>query len=125
LAAFAGIDRPEYAANVGRIADAARLHAALGERLGRLTTDEALALVRSAEVPVARVAMLPEVLTDPLVAPTLQRVREPRTGVTIALPPPPVGDDPALTFPPRLGETKWSEDGADGQTGGSLADLSA
>src|SRR5205823_229195 len=60
LPAFAGIDRPEYAANAGRIADAARLHAALGERLVRLTTDAALALLRGAEVPVARVATLPE-----------------------------------------------------------------
>jgi crotonobetainyl-CoA:carnitine CoA-transferase CaiB-like acyl-CoA transferase len=125
LPAFAGIDRPEYAANAGRIADGARLHAALGERLARLTTDEALALVRSAEVPVARVATLPEVLMDPMVAPTLQRVRDPRTGVTIALPPPPVGDAPALTFPPRLGEHNVRVYGELGVTAAQLADLSA
>jgi len=104
LPAFAGIDRPEYAGNAGRIADAARLHAALGERLARLTTEETLGLLRGADVPVARVATLPEVMTDPLVAPGLVRVRDPRTGLTIALPPPPVGDPPPLAFPPRLGE---------------------
>ena len=41
---------------------------------------------------------------DPLVASRLVRVRDPRTGLTVALPPPPVGDPPPLTFPPRLGE---------------------
>ena len=97
LPAFAGIDRPEYAVNAGRIADAARLHAALAGRFARVTSDAALALLRSAEVPVARVATLPEVLADPLVAPGLVRVRDPRTGVTIALPPPPVGEPPSLS----------------------------
>src|SRR5207253_136706 len=88
LPVLAGIDRPEYAANAGRIADAARLHAALGERLGRLTSEQALTLLRGADVPVARVATLPEVIADPLVAPGLVRVRDPKTGVTLALPAP-------------------------------------
>jgi len=125
LPAFAGMDRPEYAANAGRIADAARLHAALTERFARLTTDAALALLRGAEVPVARVATLPEVVRDPLVAPGLMRVRDPRTGVSIALPPPPVGDAPAPTFPPRLGEHNARVYGALGLTVAQLADLAA
>jgi len=125
LPAFAGVDRPEYAVNAGRIADASRLHAALGERLARLTTDDALSLVRRAEVPVARVATLPEVLTDPLVAPHLTRVRDPRTGVSLALPPPPVGDAPALTFPPRLGEHNARVYGALGLSAAQLAELAA
>jgi crotonobetainyl-CoA:carnitine CoA-transferase CaiB-like acyl-CoA transferase len=125
LTAFAGIDRPEYTSNAGRIADAARLHAALGERLARLTTDAALGLLRSAEIPVARVATLPEVLGDPLVAPGLVRVRDPRTGVSIALPPPPVGEPPALTFPPRLGEHNARVYGALGLTASQVADLHA
>jgi crotonobetainyl-CoA:carnitine CoA-transferase CaiB-like acyl-CoA transferase len=123
LPALAGIDRPEYAANAGRIADAARLHAALGERLARLTTEEALALVRGAEVPIARVATLPEVVADPLVAPGLVRVRDPRTGVTLALPPPPAGDPPPLAFPPRLGEHNERVYGALGLGAAEVADL--
>jgi len=125
LPACAGIDRPEYAVNAGRIADAARLHAALAGRLARLTSDAALALLRGAEVPVARVATLSEVLADPLVAPGLVRVRDPRTGVTIALPPPPVGDPPSLTFPPRLGEHNARVYGALGLTAAQVADLRA
>jgi len=81
--------------------------------------------LRSAEVPVARVATLPEVLTDPLVAPHLTRVRDPRTGVSIALPPPPVGDAPALTFPPRLGEHNARVYGALGLSTAQLAELAA
>jgi formyl-CoA transferase len=123
LPALAGIDRPEYAANAGRIADAARLHAALGERLGRLTSEQALTLLRGAEVPVARVATLPEVMADPLVAPGLVRVRDPKTGVTLALPPPPVGDPPPLAFPPRLGEHNERVYGALGLDADAVADL--
>jgi formyl-CoA transferase len=125
LSAFAGIDRPEYAANAGRIADAPRLHAALGERLARLTSDAALALLRGAEVPVARVATLAEVLADPLVAPGLLRVSDPRTGVTLALPPPPAGDPPPLAFPPRLGEHNERVYGALGLTAAQVAELRA
>ena len=125
LTVFAGIDRPEYAVNAGRIAEAGRLHAALGERLARLTSDEALALLRGAEVPVARVATVPEVMADPLVAPRLMRVRDPRTGLTIALPPPPVGDSPALTFPPRLGEHNERVYGALGLSPAQIAELRA
>jgi len=99
-----GVDQPEYATNAGRIADAPRLHRALGARLAGLGTDEVLALLRDAGVPVARVATLADVVGDPLVAPTLTSVRDPRTGLEIVLPPPPAGDAPPLSFPPRLGE---------------------
>jgi len=104
LPALAGVDRPEYAANAGRIADAPRLHRELGARFARLAADEALALLRGAGVPVARVATLADVAADPLVAPTLVRVRDPRTGLEVLLPAPPAGDPPPLSFPPRLGE---------------------
>ena len=104
LAAFAGLDRPEYAANAGRIAATSRLHRELGERFARLTTAEAQALLREAGVPVSRVNTLADVVADPLVAPRLVHVRDPRTGLTVVLPAPPVDDAPPLGFPPRLGE---------------------
>jgi formyl-CoA transferase len=104
LPLFAGVDRPEYAANAGRIADPARLHAALGEKFAALTTAEALAVLREAGVPIAAVAGLADVIGDPLVAPGLLRVRDPRSGLTLALPAPPTGEASPLRFPPRLGE---------------------
>jgi crotonobetainyl-CoA:carnitine CoA-transferase CaiB-like acyl-CoA transferase len=123
LPAFAGVDRPEYAVNAGRIADLARLHAALAARFAALTTAEALGRLREAGVPIAAVAGLAEVLGDPLVAPGLVRVRDPRSGLTLALPEPPTGEPPALRFPPRLGEHNDAVYGALGYSPAQVADL--
>jgi formyl-CoA transferase len=123
LPAFAGVDRPEYAVNAGRIADLARLHAALAARFAALTTAEALGRLREAGVPIAAVAGLAEVLGDPLVAPGLVRVRDPRSGLALALPAPPTGEPPALRFPPRLGEHNDAVYGALGYSPAQVADL--
>ena len=104
IPAFAELARPGYDRNAGRIADAPALHTALGEGLARLATAEALALLRGAGVPISRVNTLAEVVADPLVAGTLVRVKDPRTGLGVVLPAPPGGDPPPLAFPPRLGE---------------------
>jgi crotonobetainyl-CoA:carnitine CoA-transferase CaiB-like acyl-CoA transferase len=104
LPAFASLARPEYDTNAGRIEDAPSLHRELGEIFRALTTAEALALCQGAGVPIARVSTLADVVADPLVAPSLQRVTDPRTGLAVLLPAPPVGAPPELAFPPRLGE---------------------
>lgn len=123
LPAFAGVDRPAYAANAGRSADLPRLHGALAERFAALETAEALALLRQAGVPIAAVAGLPEVLRDPLVAPHLLHVRDPRSGRTLTLPAPPTGEAPALRFPPRLGEHNEAVYGALGYSPAQVAEL--
>jgi crotonobetainyl-CoA:carnitine CoA-transferase CaiB-like acyl-CoA transferase len=125
LPAFHGIDRPQYAVNAGRIADLARLHAALDAKFAALTTEGALAMLREAGVPIAAVATLPAVLRDPLVGPRLLHVRDPRSGRTLALPAPPTGEPPALRFPPRLGEHNESVYGALGYSTEQLAKLRA
>ena len=68
-------------------------------------------------------ATLSDVVADPLIAPRLMRVRDPRTGLTIALPPSPVVDPPPLTFPPRLGEHTDAVFAVAGCDAGRLADL--
>jgi crotonobetainyl-CoA:carnitine CoA-transferase CaiB-like acyl-CoA transferase len=123
LPAFAGVDRPEYAANAGRIADLPRLHAALDTKFAMLTTETALAVLREAGVPVAAVAALPAVLRDPLVGPRLVHVRDPRSGLTLALPAPPTGEPPPLRFPPRLGEHNEAVYGALGYSASQVAEL--
>jgi len=124
LPPFATLAAPSYDTNAGRIAEAPRLHAALGEVFAGLTTAEALALLQGVGVPIARVATLADVVADPLVAPRLQRVTDPRTGLTVVLPAPPVGDPPPLAFPPRLGEHNERIYGAAlGYTPERLADL--
>jgi crotonobetainyl-CoA:carnitine CoA-transferase CaiB-like acyl-CoA transferase len=50
------------------------------------------------------VSTVSDVMTDRLVAERLVEVTDPRSGLRIALPAPPVGAPPALSFPPRLGE---------------------
>jgi crotonobetainyl-CoA:carnitine CoA-transferase CaiB-like acyl-CoA transferase len=102
--AFEGLARPGYDTNAGRIEDADALHAALAARVAALTTEEAIAILQGAGVPVARVNTLADVVADPLVASRLQRVVDARTGLAVLLPAPPVGDPPPLAFPPRLGE---------------------
>lgn len=123
LPAFEGVDQAEYATNAGRIADLARLHAALAVKFAALTTEAALALLRAAGVPIAAVGALAAVVSDPLVGPRLLRVRDPRSGLTLALPAPPSGEPPPLSFPPRLGEHNEAIYGALGYSPAQLADL--
>src|SRR5439155_941709 len=92
----------------GRIAEAERLCRELGERVARLHTAEAQALFREAGVPVSRVNTLADVVADPLVAPRLVRVRDPRTGLTVVLPAPPVADPPPLAFALVCEELAWA-----------------
>jgi crotonobetainyl-CoA:carnitine CoA-transferase CaiB-like acyl-CoA transferase len=104
LPRFGGLARPEYTANAGRIVDVERLDRELAACFAELTTDEALESLRRAGVPVSRVNTLADVVADRLVADRLVEVTDARSGLRIALPAPPVGEPPALSFPPRLGE---------------------
>ena len=104
LPRFVALGLPEYAANAGRIADVDRLNRELSVRFAYLTTEEALESLRRAGIPVGRVPTLAEVTADPLVAPRLMEITDPRSGLRLKLPGPPAGEAPALSFPPRLGE---------------------
>jgi len=104
LPPFAALARPEYTANAGRIAGVERLDRELARCFAVLTSGEALDALRGAGVPVSRVNTLADVMAERLVAERLIEVTDPRSGLRISLPAPPVGDPPALSFPPRLGE---------------------
>ena len=124
IPAFAELAQPAYVRNAGRIAEAPRLHRELAGRFAHLTTGEAQALLQQAGVPISRVNTLADVVADPLVAATLVRIRDPRTGLTIVLPAPPAGDPPPLAFPPRLGEhNETIYGGTLGYSAERLADL--
>src|SRR5262249_15729029 len=68
LPRFRRLARPEYAANAGRIGDVERLDRELAACFAELGSDEALAALRSAGVPVSRVSTVSDVMTDRLVA---------------------------------------------------------
>ena len=104
LPSFSRLARPEYAANAGRIGDVDRLDRELAACFAGLTSDEALDALRGAGVPVSRVNTVADVMVDRFVADKLVEVTDPRSGLRIALPVPPVGEPPSLSFPPRLGE---------------------
>src|SRR5438309_10138304 len=97
LPRFGALARPEYAANAGRIADVDRLDRALADCFADLGTAEALESLRRAGVPVSRVSTLADVAADPLVAERLVQVTDPRSGLRLALPAPPVGEPPVLS----------------------------
>lgn len=110
LPGFERLAREEYRRNAGRIAAKEQLNRAMAEITRTRTTEELLALFGDIGVPISRVHTLAEVVEDPYVVPDMIRARDPRTGLEIALPPPPVVTPylrergMRVSFPPRLGE---------------------
>ncbi len=110
LPGFEGLARDEYRRNAGRIAAKERLNRELAAITRAHTSEELLALFAEIGVPIARVATVAEVIEDPFIAPAMIRSRDPRTGVELIMPPPPVVTSALrerqmwLPFPPRLGE---------------------
>ena len=110
LAPFAFLDKKEYEKNSGRINDVEDLNRAIESVTRKLTSEQLVELFRSISVPVSRIATLPEVAADPLVERSLLFSRDPRTGTTLTLAPPPAStpfleaQNRTLSFPPRFGE---------------------
>jgi len=102
--------KEEYKKNAGRIAD----YTAINERIEAVTkqqtTAQVLELFREAGIPVAKINRLTDVMNDPLVRNKLLYTEDSRSGLKVALAPPPI-DTPfiqssgrKLSFPPRFGE---------------------
>lgn len=124
LPAFAPLARPEYERNAGRIAGVSDLNQKIGQVFSQMTTAQALELFQTIGVPISRVNTMAQVVADPVVANQLIYVSDPRSDLTVALPAPPVGDAPPLTFPPRLGQHNQQIYGdALGYSAKKLADL--
>lgn len=124
LPGFAHLARPEYERNAGRIDDVEHLNAQLAQVFDDLSTAKALELFQGIGVPISQVNTIAEVVAEPLVTDRLSYVTDPRSGRTIVLPAPPVGQAPPLSFPPRLGEHNHEIYGeALGYEADTLADL--
>jgi len=104
LPVFAALAQSQYERNAVRITDVQHLNQQLAECFKTMTTTEALESFQTIGVPISRVNTMAEVVADPLVANQLIHVLDSRSGLTVALPAPPVGNAPSLNFPPRLGE---------------------
>jgi formyl-CoA transferase len=110
LPAFAGLARASYTHNAGRIADVAALNHSLAAITRTQPTAAWIETFNALGVPAAGVNTLPHVCADPLLADRMVRATDPRSGLEIAIPPPPVipaalrQQEMVVTFPPRLGE---------------------
>lgn len=107
---FAHLAQDGYSRNAGRIADVEMLNRQIAAITRGRNTAAWVETFKALGVPAAGVNTLPDVCADPLLAGRMVRATDPRSGLEIAIPPPPV--IPAqlqeqglrVAFPPRLGE---------------------
>ncbi len=106
---FKHLARDEYQRNAGRIADVEHLNREINEAMKNKTTAEWIDAFVKATIPVSKVNTIAEVTEDPFIRDTLIQSRDPVTGTTLTLSPPPVTTeylksvDFELSFPPRFG----------------------
>ncbi|MCX6059769.1 MAG: CoA transferase [Chloroflexi bacterium] len=110
LPGFETLADAEYIRNSGRINAARDLNQKLAVIIKQQSTQGMIDNFNNVGVPISRVNRIPEVCADPLIAEHLVKARDPRTGIEIAISPPPVISNylkergMTLEFPPRLGE---------------------
>ena len=107
---FESLYRKEYERNAGRIGDVENLNRAINDITKRFATEELIGIFTKATIPISKVKGIEEVVEDPYVKPNLIRSKDPRTGLEIAIAPPPINTsylrtvNRMLSFPPRFGE---------------------
>ncbi len=128
LPGFESLAREEYAVNAGRIAAVDRLVGEIASVTRTFSTVELIAAFNAIGVPISSVHSVRDVCADPLVAEHMVCSRDDRSGLEIAISPPPVASayllerGMTLGFPPRLGEHNEVVYGA---LGNDAADLRA
>lgn len=125
---FAGLGRPEFERNAGRITAVSLLNQEIGAVLQRQDTRTWIEVFQSLGVPAARVNTLPDLLQEDWLREQMITSRDDKTGAVLHLPPPAVMTESlqehhlTLSFPPRLGEHNEAVLGA---LGYDVADLRA
>jgi formyl-CoA transferase len=98
-----------YERNAGRIADVERLNREINQVTKTKPTAEWIDVFVKATIPIAKVNTVEEVTEDPFIQDILIRSKDPVTGTTLTLSPPPVTTEYlrsanfTLSFPPRFG----------------------
>jgi crotonobetainyl-CoA:carnitine CoA-transferase CaiB-like acyl-CoA transferase len=107
---FESLSKKEYERNAGRIGDVDNLNQAINAITRKFMTEELVDIFNKATIPISKVNSIEEVVEDPFVKPNLIRSKDPKTGVEIAVAPPPINTlflksvNRLLSFPPRFGE---------------------
>ena len=107
---FESLSKKEYERNAGRIGDVDNLNQAINAITRKFTTEELVDIFNKATIPISKVNSIEEVVEDPFVKPNLIRSKDPKTGMEIAVAPPPINTlflksvNRLLSFPPRFGE---------------------
>ena len=107
---FEALGREAYQKNAGRIADVKNLNREMAAATSKYPSAELIEIFNRIGVPISRIHDLDRVGQDPLVVRNLLQARDPKSGLTVTLAPPPHMTDyleaagRELSFPPRFGE---------------------
>ena len=107
---FCHLAKKEYETNAGRIADVVSLNEGINEITKTKTTREWLDIFFKATVPISNVNSIEAVTQDLFIRGVLLHAKDPKTGMELALSPPPFTTaylesvNFTLSFPPRFGE---------------------
>lgn len=107
---FEALGREAYRKNAGRIADVKNLNREMAAATSKYPSAELIEIFNRIGVPISRIHDLDRVGQDPLVVRNLLQARDPKSGLTVTLAPPPHMTDylkaagRELSFPPRFGE---------------------
>ncbi|MEA3230539.1 MAG: CoA transferase [Thermodesulfobacteriota bacterium] len=126
---FQSLDQPAYEKNEGRIRDVADLNRDINAITRNHATGELIDLFTSITVPISKINLIEDVITDPLVEKRLLYSQDPVSGTEITLAPSPYltplleKNDRRLSFPPRFGEHNSKIYGRIGYSDDMLAKL--
>jgi crotonobetainyl-CoA:carnitine CoA-transferase CaiB-like acyl-CoA transferase len=102
---FESLSKPEYKTNNQRKENERQMNTELKEVMSGMKTQDVLSQFRAAKIPVSQVNLVPDVLKDEYLNKKLLSIKDPKSGLSVSLAPPPVSvKDVSLSFPPRFGE---------------------
>jgi len=110
LPGFESLDDGKYKKNTGRNADKENLNKRINEITKQFSSEELIAVLNKATIPISKVNTIDDVLKDPYVTPLLLHSKDPKSGKEITLAPAPYTTpyldsiNQNLRFPPRFGE---------------------
>ena len=105
-AGFETLNKPEYTTNNQRKANESKMDEELNRIMATKKTSDVVRMFRSARIPISEVNKLSGVLENPYLSQKMIHIKDPKTGLEVALAPPPVAphERTELLFPPRFGE---------------------